>query len=306
MDVDKLIVQPNLSYHPRKKPTSSPTLCSVWEKWDMIPLRPGRAKLNGIRTTITSRIWIESSACRRSSSGKYSQESQRWPSSRSFKVQWETYSVNLSSSKTGSSSCQCTTTLHGEKKETQKDVNATHRQLQNMLENSLAVIGLSWSLDQKRNGTEPAQINPTDRGIEWQKTWWQISQKKYIHFNDSTENIELLLRTNISVNQLSIYGAAADLCGEVPKRTGAPWKPAAPEHLEKIEIPTDLSNAETHTNAQQRGNLVQEYERKFEQLSDDQKLSKLCSDAGLKLVEIGQYIFTLDTEEGQHMGHLWR
>ena len=30
----------------------------------------------------------------------------------------------------------------------------------------------------------------------------------------------------------------------------------------------------------------------------DQKLSKLCSDAGLKLVEIGQYFNTLDTEEG--------
>ena len=54
---------------------------------------------------------------------KYSQESQRWASSRRFKVWWETYSVNLSTSKTGSSSCQCTTTLHGEQKEVQKDVN---------------------------------------------------------------------------------------------------------------------------------------------------------------------------------------
>ena len=42
--------------------------------------------LNGIRRTITSRIWIESTVCRRSSSGKYSQESQRWASSRRFKV----------------------------------------------------------------------------------------------------------------------------------------------------------------------------------------------------------------------------
>ena len=49
---------------------------------------------------------------------------------------------------------------------------------------------------------------------------------------------------------------------------------------------------------------MQEYERKFEQLSEDQKLSKLCSDAGLKLVEQGQYYCTLDTEEGQQMQHL--
>ena len=41
--------------------------------------------------------------------------------------------------------------------------------------------------------------------------------------------------------------------------------------------------------------MVQKYERKFEQLSEDQKLSKLCSGVGLKLVETGQYFHTLDT-----------
>ena len=51
---------------------------------------------------------------------------------------------------------------------------------------------------------------------------------------------------------------------------------------------------------------MQGYERKFEQLSEDQKLSKLCSGAGLKLVEKGQYFKTLDTEEGQEMQHLCR
>ena len=33
---------------PKPKPASSPTLCSAWEKWEMILLRPRRAKLNGI------------------------------------------------------------------------------------------------------------------------------------------------------------------------------------------------------------------------------------------------------------------
>ena len=36
--------------------------------------------------------------------------------------------------------------------------------------------------------------------------------KRSIHFNDSEETIELILRTIISVNQLSIYGAETDLC----------------------------------------------------------------------------------------------
>ena len=41
-------------------------------------------------------------------------------------------------------------------------------------------------------------------------------------------------------------------------------------------------------------------------MSQDQKLFKLCSDAGLKLVEKGQYFYTLDTEDGQQMQHLCR
>ena len=130
--------------------------------------------------------------------------------------------------------------------------------------------------------------------------------KKSIHFSGSHELIELILRTVISANQLSIYGAIADSCDEAPKCIGTPGKLAAPKHLEKVEIPIGPSAEETQNNAQQRKNLVQEYERKFEQLSDDQKLSKLCSDAGLKLVEKGQYSYTLDTGEGKQMQHLCR
>ena len=47
-------------------------------------------------------------------------------------------------------------------------------------------------------------------------------RKTSIHFNGSDENIELLLRTVISANQLSVYGSIADLCNEVPKD---PWAP---------------------------------------------------------------------------------
>ena len=91
-----------------------------------------------------------------------------------------------------------------------------------------------------------------------------------------------------------------------PKVLGLPGNFAAPDHLEKMEIPSVLSKAENSTNEQQWRNLVQEYEQKFEHLSQDQKLSKLCSDAGLKLVERGQYFKTLETEEGQQMQHLCR
>ena len=39
---------------PLPRSLSSPTLCSVWEKWETILLNPGRSKSNGIRTTIIS------------------------------------------------------------------------------------------------------------------------------------------------------------------------------------------------------------------------------------------------------------
>ena len=76
----------------------------------------------------------------------------------------------------------------------------------------------------------------------------------------------------ISANQLSIHGAVADLCNEVPKDLWAPGKPAAPEHWEKVEIPHGPSIVENSTSAQQRRNQVQEYERTFDQLSEDQKI----------------------------------
>ena len=41
-------------------------------------------------------------------------------------------------------------------------------------------------------------------------------------------------------------------------------------------------------------------------MSEDQNFDQTSSDAGLKLVEIGQYFCILDTEEGQQMQHLCR
>ena len=153
--------------------------------------------------------------------------------------------MNRSTSKTGAFSCQCSTTLNGMQKETKNNVNTIHRQLLNMLANSLAVIGLSWGLDHKKNCAERTltnQMDPGDRmtqetmanfsrsghpifrassAIEWGELRSKWGRKKSRHFNGSNETIELLLRTVISANQLSIYGAITDLCDEVAKRIRA-------------------------------------------------------------------------------------
>ena len=76
---------------------------------------------------------------------------------------------------------------------------------------------------------------PNVNGTELLRSWWSISLKAgivyfkspvfweeekaggtiAIHYNGSEETVELILRTTISVNQLSIYGAVADLCNEL-------------------------------------------------------------------------------------------
>ena len=111
--------------------------------------------------------------------------------------------------------------------------------------------------------------------------------KKSIHFNGSHENIELLLLTVISANQLSIYGA--DLCNELSEDLRASEKPEAIDHLVAELRPIETWCTNTSENSRN--------------CQKNQKLSKLSSDAGLKLVEQGQYFYTLETEERQQMQH---
>ena len=83
---------------------SFPTRCCVWEKWDTMLLSPGRNKFSGIQKPIASANWIELMENPWSSSGRSSQDSQQ----RVVRITvWLNCSVNLSRSKVGSSSCEC-------------------------------------------------------------------------------------------------------------------------------------------------------------------------------------------------------
>ena len=158
-----------------------------------------------------------------------------------------------------------------------------------MLSDFLAVIGRSWYLDQKRNGTELILMFDGIWDETAQKMMLEFSEtahpmfrassaletgelrskggrQKTIHFNDSEQNVELIPRTIISANQLSICGAVADMCREVSKDTMASEKLEAHDLLESMAIPTDPPTADPRTDEQRRA----------------QKLSKLCSNAGLK------------------------
>ena len=128
--------------------------------------------------------------------------------------------------------------------------------------------------------------------------------KKSIHFNGSDENIELLLRTVISANQLSVYGAIADLCRELSEDSRASEKPEAHDHMETMDIPTEPSIADPHTDEKRQGET---WCKTVSADSNKCPTTRRYPNKGLKTVEIGQYFFTLDTEEGPHdMEHLCR
>ena len=76
--------------------------------------------------------------------------------------------------------------------------------------------------------------------------------KTSMHFNGSTQNIGLLLQMVISVNQLSLYGAVADMIEELPVGQRAPGKPATTGQLDKQEIRTQALLAEMQANEERQ------------------------------------------------------
>ena len=88
------------------------------------------------------------------------------------------------------------------------------------------------------------------------------------------------------------------MIAELPVDQRAPGKPVASGQLDKQDIITPPL-AKLQANEERQGNLLQENEQRFEKLSEDQKLSRLCSEAGLRLVEVGQFFYALPSPRGE-------
>ena len=84
---------------------------------------------------------------------------------------------------------------------------------------------------------------------------------------------------------------------ELPVGQRAVVKPKAPSQLDKVEILTQPPLAEMQANEERWWNLLQEYEQRFEKLPEDQRLSRLCSEASLRLLEIGSSMLFRHPEE---------
>ena len=120
------------------------------------------------------------------------------------------------------------------------------------------------------------------------------------HYAADLETVETIFRIILSANQLSLYGAVAEICEEyesLHERTGRPVVMGQSSSslvlsVIKTEVPLDCDDPAY------QDFLLQQYGERIEKLSQQDKLSKFCMDAGfLSVVENGQYFMTKDTAD---------
>ena len=122
--------------------------------------------------------------------------------------------------------------------------------------------------------------------------------KLSIHFTADYPTIETIFRIIVFANQLSLYGAVAEMCEEFEAHQDRSEKPdvlmGQSIVLSEIKAKVPLeNNIPSHQNL-----LLQRCEERIKLLSQENKVSKFCMDAGfIHVVEVGQYFMTKDTEE---------
>ena len=112
--------------------------------------------------------------------------------------------------------------------------------------------------------------------------------------------IETVFRTIISANQLSIYGAVSDLCDEYSACQARTERPVLAGQSDPLFEPASLliTTPTLSIEIPAQENLLQKNKERVERLSQQDRLTKICTDAGfLKTVEVGQYFMTKDTDE---------
>ena len=176
----------------------------------------------------------------------------------------------------------------------------------------------------KRSGILSVKIVHKETGTIWRKGCWWNSQKAdvqfsvlqvhclrstqkqrswkivSVHYSADLETIETIFRIIVSANQLSLYGAVAEMCEEYESlhdRSGQPVVVGQSSSslvlsVIKTEVPLDCDDPVN------QDLLLQQYGERIEKLSQQDKLSKFCMDAGfLNVVENGQHFMTKDTAD---------
>ena len=140
--------------------------------------------------------------------------------------------------------------------------------------------------------------SPLSRGTLRSKGGGKLS----VHFCADGETIETVFRTIIAVAQLSTHGAVSDLCDEYRACQARTVRPVLAGQSDPLFEPASLlmttptPTPSTEVPAQE--DLLQKYKERVERLSQQNRVIKICTDAGfLTTVAVGQYFMTKDTEE---------
>ena len=138
--------------------------------------------------------------------------------------------------------------------------------------------------------------SPLSRGVLKSKGGGKCS----VHFCAEGETIVTVFRTIISVNQLSIYGAVSDVCEEYSACQTRTVRPVLAGQSDPLFEPATLliTTVRRSIEIPAEDNLLQKYKERVGRLSQQDRVIKICTDAGfLKTVEIGQYFMTKHTDE---------
>ena len=138
--------------------------------------------------------------------------------------------------------------------------------------------------------------SPLSRGLLRSKGGGKLS----IHCCADQDTITTVFRTITSVNQLSPYGAVAEMCEEYESFHDRTAKPVVGGQLSSSFAPSVIKTNVLLNNDDDahKDLLLQRYGDRIEKLSQEDRLGKICTDAGfLTTVEVGQYFMTKDTEE---------
>ena len=138
--------------------------------------------------------------------------------------------------------------------------------------------------------------SPLSRGTLKSKGGRKLST----HFCADGDTIETVFRTLVSVNQLSIHGAVSDLCDEYNACQARTVRPVLAGQSGPLFQPARLlmTTPAPSTEVPAQEDLLQKYQERVKRLSQQNRVIKICTDAGfLTTVEVGQYFMTKDTEE---------
>ena len=115
-------------------------------------------------------------------------------------------------------------------------------------------------------------------------------EKLSIHFAADQETIETIFRISVFANQLSLYGAVANMCEDFESHQDRSGQPdvlmGQSIVLSEIKAEVPLENDDPAY----QNFVLQQYEERIKLFSQESKVSKFCMDAGFTdVVEFGQY-----------------